>query len=147
MTAFGARDSFYAQSSVGDLIERFRCEASVAITNLMQIDSCDMRDHHRDAIAAEITSSPERCIVVTHGTDTVAQTADYLAARSPDRTIILTGSFSPALEPKSDAPCNLASAITASRLLPAGVYLAAQCEIFCAGAFRKNKAELRFERI
>lgn len=147
MTAFGASGSFYAESAVFTLLRRLKSVADVSVTALMQIDSAFMTPAHRDAIVAEIRSSSEQRFVVTHGTDTIAETAAYLGVRTDGRTVVLTGAFSPALDADSDAPGNLAAALTAARLLGPGAYLAFHGDIFPAGRFRKNVAAQRFERI
>ena len=144
---FDAKSAF----EVGDpqVIEVLR-EANVTVeyqvTPLMRVDSLDMTAADRALIHAAIAGDPCPHIVVTHGTDTMAVTAQALQD-IPDKTIVFTGAMQPAKFRMTDAVFNIASAITAAQTLPPGVYIAMNGQVFQAGHVRKNVAENRFEGI
>ena len=93
-----------------------------------------------------IAALPERNIVVTHGTDTMAESALALTAIK-DKTIVLTGALAPARFAESDAPFNLGMAFAAAQCLPAGVYIAMNGQVFTAGHVRKDRGNARFVAI
>ncbi|MBP7963863.1 MAG: asparaginase [Caldilineaceae bacterium] len=144
---FDAKSTF----EVGDpqVIEVLR-EANVTIeiqvTPLMRKDSLDMNDDDRALIHDAIAADPCAHIVITHGTDSMAITAQALVD-IPDKTMVFTGAMQPAKFRMTDAVFNIASAITASQTLPPGVYIAMNGQVFEAGKVRKNVAENRFEAV
>lgn len=153
ITTGGTIDKIYfdAKSTfqVGDpqVIEVLR-EANVTVSYevlpLMRKDSLEMTDADRALIHDTIAAENCPHIVVTHGTDTMALTAQALVD-IPDKTIVFTGAMQPAKFRMTDAVFNIASAITAAQTLPPGVYIAMNGQIFEAGKVRKNVAENRFE--
>jgi len=117
-----------------------------AITSLLRKDSLDMTDDDRKLIRKAVESCPHRRILITHGTDTMALTAETLRGVA-DKTIVLTGSMQPALFRVTDAVFNIGCAFMAVQILPSGVYIAMNGRIFHAGRVRKNVAENRFEEM
>ena len=111
---------------------------------LMRKDSLDLTDDDRAAIRAACGSAPEYAILVTHGTDTMAVTADALRG-IPGKTIVLTGALAPARFRITDAVFNLGLALGAVQSKPPGVYLAMNGRVFDAGRVRKNREAGRFE--
>jgi L-asparaginase len=125
-------------------------EAGVAfpfeITSLMRKDSLDMTLEDRAIVRRAVLASPARRMLVTHGTDTMIETA--IAVGDPQgRTVVFTGAMQPASLRSSDAVFNVGFAIAAARLLPAGVYLAMNGEIFDPEHTRKNRSAMRFEPV
>lgn len=118
--------------------------ADYRITPLLQKDSLDLTDEDRQRVVREVHACPETKIIVTHGTDTMIETARALAA-VPAKTIVLTGSLAPARFRDSDAFFNIGSAFAAVQILPPGVYLTMNGRIFDPFTSRKNVAENRFE--
>ena len=108
-------------------------------------DSLDILDADRAAIASACRAASEERILITHGTDTMVETAAYLAREVPGRTIVLTGAMVPYSVNNSDALFNFGFALAAVRLLPAGVYVAMNGTVFPWGEVRKNRAAGWFE--
>ncbi|MDK9709370.1 MAG: asparaginase domain-containing protein [Desulforhopalus sp.] len=131
-------------------IERVLAELNLAITyrvnSLMRKDSLDLTDDDRALIAQTVAVDPCPRILITHGTDTMVETARALRHVS-GKTIVLTGALEPALFKTSDAVFNIGCAIGAVQVLPAGIYIAMNGRIFSAGKVRKNVALKRFEDV
>ena len=113
------------------------------IESLMQKDSLDMTDADRELIRERVQAAGERRIVITHGTDTMVETARVLSS-IPDKTIVLTGALAPALFKNSDAMFNIGAALTAVQLKPPGVYIAMNGQIFDHDRVRKDVGRQRF---
>ena len=142
---FDAKSTF----EVGDpQIEEVLREANLAIdylvTSLMRKDSLELTDADRSMIRAAVEKTLSQQIVITHGTDTMINTAINLGD-IPGKTIVLTGAMQPARFRFTDAVFNIASAMMAAQILPAGVYIAMNGRIFNPLAARKNVALNRFE--
>ncbi|MBS3805592.1 MAG: asparaginase, partial [Oleiphilaceae bacterium] len=116
------------------------------LRELMRKDSLDLDEADRALIRHEITESEATRILVTHGTDTMTDTALALAGIE-GKTVVLTGAMQPARMRRTDAVFNLGFAWAAVELLPVGVYLAMNGEVFEAGNVRKNRKAHRFERV
>jgi len=116
------------------------------VLSLMRKDSLEMSDADRQLIRQTIAADPLRHFVVTHGTDTMVQTAKALQGLA-GKTIVLTGAMQPARFRMTDAAFNIASAVTAVQLLPEGVYIAMNGRIFLPDRVRKNVEENRFEEV
>lgn len=108
-------------------------------------DSLEMQDADRAAIAAACDRADEKRLLITHGTDTMVETAACLAGRMPGRTIVLTGAMVPFSVSHSDALFNFGFALAAARLLPAGVYVAMNGTVFPWDRVRKNREGGWFE--
>lgn len=114
---------------------------TVRVVGALAIDSRDMTDADRDVLAREIAGAEACAVVVTHGTDTMADTAEYLTARVPDAsTVVLTGALRPETVAGSDAHVNLGFALAAAQLAGPGVYVAMGARLFPAGSVRKDLA-------
>ena len=111
----------------------------------MMVDSLDMSDTDREAIAKNCRDVHESHIVVTHGTDTMVATARVLAAGVPGKTIVLTGAMIPIAFGSSDGLFNLGSALTAAQILPPGVYVAMNGRVFRWDNVEKNRDRGVFE--
>jgi L-asparaginase len=110
------------------------------------IDSLDMDDEGRAAIVARCRTAPERAIVVTHGTDTMVDTARALAESDlSGKTIVLTGAMVPYAFGSSDGLFNLGSALSFVQVLPQGVYVAMNGRHFPWDGVRKNRDTGVFE--
>ena len=142
---FDAKSTF----EVGEpQIEEVLLDANLSIdyqlTSLMRKDSLDLTDADRSMIHAAVEKTPSQQIVITHGTDTMINTAKNLLDIS-GKTIVLTGAMQPARFRFTDAVFNIASAMMAAQILPAGVYIAMNGRIFDPLTTRKNVALNRFE--
>lgn len=117
-------------------------------THLQPIDSLLMRDDYRENIACICTSVPQWRILITHGTDTLVETAQYLQQRIRDKTIVLVGSMIPAREENTDAEMNLEFALSTLQTTSSfGVYLAMNGQVFSPHNVRKNREKMVFEVI
>ena len=136
---------FFRETHVPEMLRLGRSRVDVSIETLMMIDSLEMTAEHRDAIAARCRAIAEQRIVVTHGTDTMVETAAVLAASVPEKTIVLTGAMIPYAFGSSDGLFNLGSALSFAQALPAGVYVAMNGTVFAWNDVRKNRASGHFE--
>jgi L-asparaginase len=128
------------------ILEDARVLVDVSVTELLRKDSLQMTDADRDAIRQALVDSAAARIIVTHGTDTMIETARVLQAIR-DKTIVLTGALQPARFTDSDAPFNLGMAMAAVQTLAPGVYVVANGTVFPADRVRKNRELDRFEAI
>lgn len=141
---FDALSEFQVGESPLDAILR---EANVGIeydlTSLMRKDSLELTDDDRNAIYEAVAATDAAHILITHGTDTMAQTAERLRDIK-DKTIILTGSMQPARLRSTDAIFNVGFALAAAQLQSPGVYIAMNGRVFPAGHVRKDRAAGQF---
>ena len=121
-------------------------DAAAPAKSILQKDSADITPRERDEIVAAVLALPANArAVLTHGTDTMSETAAAVAKHSPQITLVLTGAFAPAAMRESDADFNLGFAVAAAQILPVGVHIAMNGRIFPANRVRKNKKAGRFE--
>lgn len=130
-----------------EMLRRGRCMVDVSVEVLMMIDSLEMTAPHRQEILDACRRCDERQIVITHGTDTMAETAQLLHAASLGKTIVLTGAMVPYAFGSSDGLFNLGSALSFAQALPPGVYVAMNGRCFSADRVRKNREVGVFEEI
>jgi L-asparaginase len=116
------------------------------VESVLRKDSLDMTEADRALILARVSAEPCQKIVITHGTDTMLETAKSLQGIAR-KTIVLTGSMQPARFRVTDASFNIGAAIAAAQSLPAGVYVAMNGQVFLPEAARKNVKLNRFEAI
>lgn len=138
---------FFKDTHLTEMLTLGRSRISVSVETLMMIDSLEMTDAHRKSIAQHCAASADKKIVVTHGTDTMVETARYLAARITDKTIVLTGAMVPYKFGSSDGLFNLGSALAFVQTLPNGVYVSMNGRYFLWNNVRKNKSAGEFEEI
>jgi L-asparaginase len=129
---------------VRQVLEHARAGAAIPVVELLRKDSLEMTAADRATIRAAVAAAEQDRIIVTHGTDTMVETAHALQD-VPSKTIVLTGALQPGRFSDSDAPFNLGMALAAVQLLPPGVYIAANGRVFDARRVRKNLAANRFE--
>ncbi len=129
---------------VGDMLEEANVDFDYDIESLLKKDSLDMNDDDRKLIREAVMGVNNRMILITHGTDTMVETATGLLGID-DKTIVLFGSMQPARMRYSDAMYNLGVASSAVQLLPPGVHLAMNGRIFDPRNVSKNRAQNRFE--
>jgi L-asparaginase len=122
-----------------EMLQRGRCMMDVAVEVLMMIDSLDMKESHRQRIVQSCRDAAESQIVITHGTDTMVDTARMLATEVPGKTIVLTGAMVPYAFGSSDGLFNLGSALSFVQTLPPGVYIAMNGRYFTADNVIKNR--------
>lgn len=117
-----------------------------SITSLMRKDSLELDDNDRSIIAKAVENTVESIILVTHGTDTMVDTAKCLT-HIKNKTVVFTGALEPALFKTSDAMFNIGCALGAVQALPHGIYIAMNGKVFSAENVRKNIEKNRFEEI
>ena len=137
----------FRETHLTDMLELGRCILDIRISRVMMIDSLDMTEKDRLAIAEKCLKTPEERIVITHGTDTMVDTARILAGSVKEKTIVLTGAMIPYSFGNSDGMFNLGSVISFAQLLPHGVYIAMNGECFNWDNVQKNRKLGRFEVI
>jgi L-asparaginase len=143
----------FRDTHLPQMLQLGRSRVDVTIETLMMIDSLDMTDADRQTIVRACAACAEPRIVITHGTDTMVETAHAIAAareRDPPltgRTIVLTGAMVPYAFGSSDGLFNLGSALSFAQVLPPGVYVAMNGQHFEWNRVRKNRETGVFERI
>ncbi len=138
---------YFKDTHMSELLEKGRSKVAVEIRTLMMVDSLQMTDGDRSLIAHQCHSCDETQIVVTHGTDTMSETAKVLAQKIKNKTVILTGAMIPIKFGSSDGLFNLGSALAFAQTLPPGVYVAMNGRYFNWNNVRKNKQTGVFEEI
>ena len=128
-----------------EMLRLGRCRLPVEVKTLPMLDSLFMKPAHRRRILRECLNAPEQHIVVTHGTDTMVETAQVLGPRIKDKTVILTGAMVPYKFGSSDGLFNLGSALSFAQCLPPGVYIAMNGRCFPWHNVRKNRRKGEFE--
>ena len=138
---------FFKDTHMKELLDKGRSKLPVKIRTLMMIDSLEMTAADRELIVHQCNAATENKIVITHGTDTMAETAAQLAGKINNKTIILTGAMIPIKFGSSDGLFNLGSALAFVQALPAGVYVAMNGRYFNWDNVRKNKQTGIFEEL
>jgi len=134
------------EPGVYDILNEANVTFEYECESVLYKDSLDMTDQDRQLVFEKIEADEHRYIVVTHGTDTMVETAKVLQ-QIPDKVIILTGSMQPARFKASDAEFNIGVAVAAVQSMPAGVYIAMNGRIFEPDKVKKNWKQNRFEEV
>jgi len=138
---------FFQRTHLLDMLRLGRCNLDVAIESLMMVDSLEMSDRDRELIAERCRQAEEDRIVITHGTDTMEQTAAALGPRLGHKTIVLTGAMVPYTFGSSDGLFNLGTALAFAQTLVPGVYVAMNGRYFQWDEVRKNRELGIFESL
>jgi len=138
---------FFKDTHVEEMLRLGRSRLNVAVETVMLIDSLQMTAAGRARVAERCRECAETQIVVTHGTDTMVETAAVLAEGVPGKTVVLTGAMIPYAFGSSDGLFNLGSALSFVQVLPPGVYVAMNGTHFPWNQVRKNRSDGFFERI
>ena len=137
---------FFRETHVPEMLRLGRCRVKVRIATAMMVDSLDLDAPGRAAIVTQCRQADETAIVITHGTDTMVETARALAAAAlAQKTIVLTGAMVPYAFGSSDGLFNLGSALSFVQVLPPGVYIAMNGQHFRWDAVCKNRQTGIFE--
>jgi L-asparaginase len=152
-TAGGTIDKIYFDANsefqvgkpqIGELLEEANVCFAYSIESLLRKDSLEMTDADRQLIRAAVEADPNDHVLITHGTDTMAETARWLVGVQ-GKTVVLTGSMQPASLRNSDAIFNIGYAIAALQHLAEGVYIAINGQVFDPQHVHKNLEQQRFE--
>ena len=138
---------YFNDSHLPEMLDLGRNLVPVEVRTLMMVDSLEMTDEDRGLIAEHCKKSKEDKIIITHGTDTMAETAQLLAKKAIGKTIVITGAMIPYKFGSSDGLFNLGSALAFVQTLPPGVYVAMNGRYFNAENVRKNKETGVFEEL
>ncbi|KAA3659160.1 MAG: asparaginase [Calditrichaeota bacterium] len=137
----------FKDTHLPEMLKTARARLPVLVRNIMMVDSLDMTDVDRQIILEICKKSDTKQIVITHGTDTMEQTAKLLGENIHDKTIVLTGAMIPYAFGSSDGFFNLGSALSFVQSLPAGVYIAMNGRYFHWDNVRKNRELGVFEAV
>jgi L-asparaginase len=136
---------YFRDTHLPEMLALGRCKVKVDIRTLMMIDSLEMSESDRNIILDNCRKCNEGSIVITHGTDTMEETARVLGEASIEKTIVLTGAMVPFKFGSSDGLFNLGSALAFAQSLPHGVYIAMNGRYFRWDNVRKNRKTGEFE--
>jgi L-asparaginase len=135
----------FAESHLSNILNQVRCKVRVVLEGVMLKDSLQMTGEDRQRILKKCMDSPENKIIITHGTDTMVETAHVLDNHVKGKTVVLVGAMVPYAFGASDALFNLGCAFTAVQALPHGVYITMNGKIFPWDNVRKNRESGEFE--
>ena len=136
---------FFKETHLQEILSLGRSRVPVDIQMIMMKDSLHMTDEDRKTLVKNCLKTPEQKIIITHGTDTMVETAHALAAQVKNKTIVLTGALIPYKFGSSDGLFNLGSALAFVQTLSPGVYIAMNGRCFNWDNVRKNKQLGEFE--
>ena len=137
----------FAETHLPEMLRLGRSRVDVVVHTLMMIDSLEMTDADRELVVRTCQQCDESCIVITHGTDTMVETAAALARGVPGKTVVLTGAMIPYAFGSSDGLFNLGSALSLVQVLQPGVYIAMNGRHFQWNKVRKNRETGVFEAV
>jgi L-asparaginase len=138
---------FFKDTHIAEMLRLGRSRVEVTIRTVMMIDSLEMTDADRALIVQNCLQAEENRIVITHGTDTMTETAAAVARAVSGKTVVLTGAMVPYAFGSSDGLFNLGSALSFAQVLPPGVYVAMNGKCFPWDHVRKNRERGEFEEI
>jgi L-asparaginase len=138
---------YFKETHLDEMLKLGRSRVPIELTTLMMIDSLQMKDEQRALVAQACRDADEERIVVTHGTDTMVETAHVIAQRVSGKTVVLTGAMIPWKFGSSDGLFNLGSALAFAQTLPHGVYVSMNGRWFTWDNVRKNKVKGEFETL
>jgi len=141
------KSTFPSGTHVPEMLEQSRVKSGVIVDTLMLKDSNDLTEADRESILERCKTVPEQRVVITHGTDTMPETARFLGERIQDKTLVFTGAMTPFVMERSDSLFNLGFAIASAQRLPKGVYVAMNGRIFDWDNVRKNREIGMFETL
>jgi len=138
---------YFRDTHMKQMLEQSRSQLNVSIRSLMMIDSLEMTDDDRELILTHCQKSKSDRIIITHGTDTMVDTAHYLANGLTNKTIVLTGAMIPIVFGSSDGLFNMGAALAYVQTLEPGVYIAMNGQYFSHDNVRKNREKGLFETL
>ena len=138
---------YFKDTHLEEMLRLGRCRIEVTVETVMMIDSLDMSDADRALIVQKCREAPEQRLVVTHGTDTMTETAAAIAREIHEKVVVLTGAMVPYAFGSSDGLFNLGSALSFVQLLANGVYIAMNGKCFPWDRCRKNRERGEFEQV
>jgi L-asparaginase len=156
-TTGGTFDKIYfdanSEFSIGEpqiepILQEGHVTTAYSVSSVLRKDSLDITEEDRKVICEQVSACDATQIIITHGTDTIVETATAIAATCKrDKTVVLIGAMQPARMRNTDAPFNVGFALAAVQLLPAGVYIAMNGHVFSYDQVIKNRQAERFESL
>ena len=141
-------DLFFEKTHIPEMLKRSKSRLNVEVKTLMMIDSLEMTENDINKIIKECKDSKSKRIVITHGTDTMVNTAGKIAKKIDDKTIVLTGAMIPyAFGSSSDGFFNLGSALSFVQTLETGIYIAMNGQYFKYNNVIKDKEKGYFKSL
>ena len=137
----------FPETHLPAMLKQARCRVEIDSQQLMLKDSLEMQNTDRELIKQACVSTEERQIIITHGTDSMVDTAKCLATITDNKTIVLFGAMIPYAIKQSDALFNFGCAITAVQLLPAGVYICMNAKVFDWDKVSKDRQAGEFKSL
>jgi L-asparaginase len=137
----------FSKSHLSNMLTQVRCKVRFVLEEIMLKDSLEMRGEDREEILKRCINCAESNVVVTHGTDTMVETARFLGKSAKGKAVVLVGAMIPYAFGASDALFNLGCAFSAVQTLPPGVYITMNGKIFFWNNVRKNKESGEFEEM
>jgi L-asparaginase len=134
----------FRETHLQEMLKKGRCKIETNIRTLMMVDSLDMTQEERESIRLNCEKAKEDRILITHGTDTMVETAEVLSTIK-NKTIVITGAMTPYAFGSSDGLFNLGSALAFTEILPPGVYITMNGRYFLWNNVKKNKKTGEFE--
>lgn len=142
---FDAKSTYQVgEPNISRVLAELPLDLDYTVTSVLRKDSLEITPADRNVIVAAVQDAEEQQIIVTHGTDTMVETAKALQEKVPGKTIVLTGALEPALFKTSDASFNIGCAIAAVQSLPPGVYITMNGRIFESKNVVKDVERSRF---
>lgn len=139
---------YFKDTHLSDMFLRGRCTLDIDIKTLMMVDSLEMTDADREIIVHNCKNCKSNKVIITHGTDTMVDTAAYIAKNKVEKTIVITGAMIPyAFGNSSDGFFNLGSALAFVQALPVGIYIVMNGRYFEWDAVKKNRTTGYFEKV
>ena len=138
-------EMYFPETHLPAMLQQSRCKLDIDLQLLMLKDSLAMTDTDREVLRQACSTTGEQQIIVTHGTDTMVESAQYLARAITDKTIVLVGAMVPYMVSQSDALFNLGCALTAVQLLPVGVYITMNGKVFSWDKVKKDRQAGEFK--
>lgn len=144
---FDAKSSYeVGEPTIAHMFQESQVEFDFVVQELMRKDSLDLSDADRAAVRAAVLAAPERHILITHGTDTMPETAQALLGIR-DKVVVLTGALYPARFRWTDAIFNVGGAVAALWTLAPGIWVVVNGRVYAADKVRKDRERNRFEEI
>lgn len=137
----------FGDTHVSEILSLGRCKLPIKVRTLMMVDSLEMTAEDREIIVTNCKNCRENRIIITHGTDTMVETARNLGLQGLDKTVVLTGAMVPFTFGSSDGLFNMGSAVAFVQSLPVGVYIAMNGRVFSWDNVRKNRQLGEFEEL
>lgn len=136
----------FQQTAIRAILEEANVRQDFDIIALMAKDSLEISDTDRALILEQVQSTKAQAVLITHGTDTMVETAQSLMGKS-DKTVVLTGALTPVSHKHSDATFNVGFAAACAMTLPAGVYIAMHGQIFDPLHTKKDRSQKAFVQL